>query len=169
MKTPTYRWVCHKCQAGNEPGTQTCLSCGFPANASGRDIAALSPKPEVRGSREPTTVVSRNTFLFFPEIIIAGVVVLGTPVWVVRLLLHGAVFPALALIAGVFASAALFVLGFRSNSKRGLDTLLTRVFAQMSRTWRSSAKPTRQLVPSPVSMVAVRWLMRTMVPTWVCR
>ena len=53
--------------------------------------------------------------------------------------------------------------------KRGLDSLLTRRVAQMSNTCRRSPKPTRQLVPSPVSMVAVRWLIRTMVPTCVCR
>ena len=40
---------------------------------------------------------------------------------------------------------------------------------QMSRTWRSNGKPTRQEWPSPVSTVAVRWLMRTTIPTWVFR
>jgi DNA-binding transcriptional LysR family regulator len=55
------------------------------------------------------------------------------------------------------------------QGKRGPKTLLTRSPDQTSRTWRSSAKPTRHLVPSPVLMVAVRSLMRTMVPTCVCR
>ena len=57
------------------------------------------------------------------------------------------------------------------EGKRRLNTLLTRMTAdsQTSRTWRSRAKPTRQWVPSPGSMVAVRLLMRTMVPTTVCR
>lgn len=54
-------------------------------------------------------------------------------------------------------------------SKRGLKALLTRGQAQMSTTCRSSAKPTRQVVPSPGSMDAVRWLMRTMLPTTVFR
>ena len=55
--------------------------------------------------------------------------------------------------------------------KRRLNTLLTGRAggSQTSRTWRSRAKPTRQWVPSPGSMVAVRLLMRTMVPTTVCR
>ena len=54
--------------------------------------------------------------------------------------------------------------------KRGPKALLTRGrLGQRSTTWRSSAKPTRQLMPSPGSMVAVRWLMRTMVPTMVLR
>ncbi|MCM3566382.1 transposase, partial [Hydrogenophaga intermedia] len=43
------------------------------------------------------------------------------------------------------------------HGKRRLNTLLTRMTAdsQTSRTWRSRAKPTRQWVPSPGSMVAV--------------
>lgn len=40
---------------------------------------------------------------------------------------------------------------------------------QMSSTRRSSAKPTRQVLPSPASIVAVRSLIRTTVPTTVCR
>ena len=40
---------------------------------------------------------------------------------------------------------------------------------QTSRMCRSKAKPTRHWVPSPGSMVAVRLLMRTMVPATVCR
>lgn len=40
--------------------------------------------------------------------------------------------------------------------KRGLKALLTARGDQMSTTCRSSAKPTRQVVPSPGSMLAVR-------------
>ena len=56
-------------------------------------------------------------------------------------------------------------------SKRQLSTLLTRSLwdSQTSRMCRSKPKPTRHCVPSPGSMVAVRLLMRTMVPTTVCR
>lgn len=51
--------------------------------------------------------------------------------------------------------------------KRGLNTLLTRVSSQTPTAGRRSANATRQVVPSPGSMVAVRWLMRTTVPTTV--
>lgn len=37
----------------------------------------------------------------------------------------------------------------------------------ISTTGLSKENPTRQVVPSPGSTVAVRWLMRTMVPTTV--
>ena len=55
--------------------------------------------------------------------------------------------------------------------KRQLSTLLTRSLwdSQTSRMCRSKPKPTRHCVPSPGSRVAVRLLMRTMVPTTVCR
>lgn len=59
--------------------------------------------------------------------------------------------------------------------KRGAKALLTsaprwaRPQAQMSMTCRSSAKPTRHVVPSPGSMLAVRWLIRTITPTTVLR
>lgn len=61
--------------------------------------------------------------------------------------------------------------GITLPGKRRLNTLLTRRKggSQTSTTWRSRAKPTRQWVPSPGSIVAVRLLMRTMVPTTVCR
>ena len=59
------------------------------------------------------------------------------------------------------------VVYLRKQRKRGLDTLLTRSAPQTSTTGRSSANPTRQVVPSPGSMLAVRWLMRTTVPTTV--
>lgn len=39
----------------------------------------------------------------------------------------------------------------------------------MSTTCRSNGKPTRQVVPSSGSMLAVRWLMRTITPTKVFR
>ena len=60
---------------------------------------------------------------------------------------------------------------FPEESKRQLSTLLTRSLwdSQTSRMCRSKPKPTRHCVPSPGSMVAVRLLMRTMVPTTVCR
>jgi chromosome segregation ATPase len=53
------------------------------------------------------------------------------------------------------------------RGKRGLNTLLTRVSSQTPTAGRRSANATRQVVPSPGSMVAVRWLMRTTVPTTV--
>ena len=70
-----------------------------------------------------------------------------------------------AFIAVLFVGHELFRRWLRG--KRGLNTLLTRVSSQTPTAGRRSANATRQVVPSPGSMVAVRWLMRTTVPTTV--
>ena len=36
---PDYAWVCHSCKASNSPGAEVCQACGFPATASGAQIA----------------------------------------------------------------------------------------------------------------------------------
>jgi hypothetical protein len=38
MKRP-YRWRCFACDKANEPLAKSCASCGFPATASGTEIA----------------------------------------------------------------------------------------------------------------------------------
>ena len=38
MKQP-YRWRCFACDNANEPSATSCASCGFPARASGAEIA----------------------------------------------------------------------------------------------------------------------------------
>lgn len=58
-------------------------------------------------------------------------------------------------------------LAMEELGKRVPNTLLTRLSSQTSTTGRRSANATRQVVPSPGSMLAVRWLMRTTVPTTV--
>jgi len=40
MKAPTYRWICFKCGAANEPRTEQCNACRFAANASPTQIKA---------------------------------------------------------------------------------------------------------------------------------
>ena len=38
MTAPTYRWVCHVCQAPNEAGIETCAHCRSPAVTTARAI-----------------------------------------------------------------------------------------------------------------------------------
>jgi hypothetical protein len=73
---PTYRWVCHKCQASNESGAAQCSSCGFPAVASAQQI---NPIEHNRMNEEPTHDWLQLAFLFFPEIVIAAGFVLFSP------------------------------------------------------------------------------------------
>jgi hypothetical protein len=43
--SPTYRWVCHKCEHVNEPFTNSCARCDFSAIASGWEIAKSKGEP----------------------------------------------------------------------------------------------------------------------------
>ena len=42
---PDYRWTCHKCSAGNPPGSSFCDQCGFPAVATGNQILGQNDAP----------------------------------------------------------------------------------------------------------------------------
>jgi hypothetical protein len=39
MRTQPYRWVCHRCESANDAGIARCSACGFPAIATGVEIA----------------------------------------------------------------------------------------------------------------------------------
>jgi len=47
MRSPAYRWLCHRCERVNERDTSACAR-GFPAIATGREIA------NARGEGNPT-------------------------------------------------------------------------------------------------------------------
>lgn len=53
LKPPNYRWSCHKCSAGNDPGLTHCSSCAFPAIANACEIAEAKgePNPMEQGFR----------------------------------------------------------------------------------------------------------------------
>jgi len=57
MAIPEYRWTCHRCEWANEPGVPACAHCGFPALATGVDIAKAKaePNPTVEGYRDLAT------------------------------------------------------------------------------------------------------------------
>jgi len=58
MPSPSYRWVCQNCQQANDAGTDRCATCGFPACATGQELAAfkrgIAPeRPEMAVESEP--------------------------------------------------------------------------------------------------------------------
>jgi len=50
---PAYRWTCHKCREVNDRGVASCTFCGFPAVASGSEIALEDGSPANEGRRRP--------------------------------------------------------------------------------------------------------------------
>ena len=101
MAGPTYRWTCHKCGHVNEPGIETCVTCEFPAIASAIEIAAARGEPHPNATFDDTS----NVWLFFPEALIAGLVVLAAPIWAIALVSKGHYLPGVALLVGAGAGA----------------------------------------------------------------
>lgn len=56
MPPPSYPWVCLNCQQDNAANTDSCVACGFPASATGFELAAfkngIAPEPSAK-SRPP--------------------------------------------------------------------------------------------------------------------
>ena len=113
MNTPTYIWVCHKCGQSNQPDTDKCAACGFPAVASADDItpAAKNKMPQSQSG------ISSNIWLFFPEGLIAGLLALATPFWAIKLLANGHFLAAFTLLAGIAACGYSFIWSIRHQRK----------------------------------------------------
>lgn len=45
MCAQAYRWICHKCESANGPQSSHCSACGFPAIATGIEIAGARGEP----------------------------------------------------------------------------------------------------------------------------
>ena len=115
-QAPDYRWVCHKCQAANEAGTDQCAGCSMTARVYASQIP-VAEAPAVPADQPRTSIVLENIWLFFPEAILAALVILFSPVWCVGLLLRGQFGAALLLITAVGAFTGGFVLCVRERQK----------------------------------------------------
>ncbi len=106
----------------NEPGTGLCSSCGTSAVITGFDLDPTVSNEEADHCRRVKTDRNTSVTLFFPEIILAGAIALGAPVWAISLVFHGHAIAAILLVSGV----ALGVIGFfwsKFNANKGHATL----------------------------------------------
>jgi len=119
MATSDYRWVCFSCGDSNPPGAERCESCGFPARATGAQIRAAREKhlPSLPSRSAMPEVAASTVALFFPEALIAAVVLVCSPVLLFRLLAAGRITDGLFFALAVAVSAALLVLAYRRQSK----------------------------------------------------
>ena len=91
------------------------MSCKTSAVISGFDLEPTVSSKEADRRRKAKAERDTNIMLFFPEVILAGCVALGAPVWAISLALHGHAIAATLLISGV----ALGVIGFFWSIERG--------------------------------------------------
>ena len=122
MKPPIYRWVCHACSATNPAGVIRCANCAFPAFAPGRKIAEAAEEQKPVHLRTPekaqrTERSELDWLIFFPEGILAVVVVLAFPFWLISLVFDGNYRQALFLFLFSSCGLALGVFAWRQDSK----------------------------------------------------
>ena len=79
MGAPDYTWVCHKCGVSNEPGTDSCGSCGFASNASLLEIDS--------NEMEAFNNASTGRWILFPDGYVGILIAIFTPLWVIKLVI----------------------------------------------------------------------------------
>lgn len=115
MKSPNYRWICHKCGSSNEANTQVCTSCGFSAITSGEAIDKSNPNYDPEKVEKARTEAAQRFVLFFPEGILGAILILITPFWAISLTSAGHIGAALLLLVGVGFSAYVFILSMKQG------------------------------------------------------
>jgi ribosomal protein L37E len=117
MSTPPYRWVCHSCGSSNEPHTNKCSSCGFPAVASGAELERSRRDYRPPHYDPAAAETADRIWLFFPEAILGAVLVVVAPFWAIRLVLAGHFGAAVTLASGVGLAAYAFFQLLRRGHK----------------------------------------------------
>jgi hypothetical protein len=112
MLAPAYRWVCKKCASENEARVARCAACACPAIVAPDELEPLPP-------RKPAHFIedASSGWLFFPESLIAGVLVLASPIWGARLLWQGQVLLGVFLLIGVCGAGYAAFRSFRANER----------------------------------------------------
>jgi ribosomal protein L37E len=122
LKAPAYDWRCHACNETSPAGTSKCARCGFPAFAPGRKIDAAAREQKARVEPEPLEVRREphdglNWVVFLPEGLIAAIVVLAFPFWVLSLLHEASYQAAMALTFFVSSGLGLGWWAWRIENK----------------------------------------------------
>jgi ribosomal protein L37E len=112
MPGPGYKWVCHKCHAENQAAVSACAACGFPAVSSGR---AIDPQSFSKSNTDLNH--SSSLIIYFPEGLIAGLIVLFAPLWAFGMMIHGQILPAIFLIAATSVLAYWCFIFIRSGAR----------------------------------------------------
>jgi Zn ribbon nucleic-acid-binding protein len=103
----------------NEPSSSECASCGFSASATGRQIQKVRSANESiqqKNSDDEQNFAS-TVLLFFPEAIVAALVLVLSPFWLYRLVSHGKLVDAAFFSIAVIACGAMLYWAGRERSK----------------------------------------------------
>jgi hypothetical protein len=112
MSAPGYRWVCKKCASENEARVACCVACACPAIVAPGELESLSSPVPAHFIEDAS-----SGWMFFPESLIAGVLVLASPIWGARLIWQGQVVLGIFLLIGVCGAGYGVFRGFRANER----------------------------------------------------
>ena len=134
MKAPSYRWTCYGCQAANEAGLANCQACGFTASPDRKQLDARRPRSPGEQGVAAASFSAAEIGLFFPEAVVSLLVVIGSPIWVVRMLMDGEFLAAIVLFSGVAASVWGFVWSIRAKERYGAYVAMVAVIGVVALT-----------------------------------
>ena len=121
MAAPTYFWTCQRCHASNAAGARACAACGVQAWGDGRQAvgAVLPEQPSSIGKDELGWIWSERALLV-PEIFLAGILLLASPLWLVFLARHAHYAAGVVLLVGVVQAVFVGRASFSMKSAGGL-------------------------------------------------
>jgi hypothetical protein len=122
MMAPTYSWICQRCRASNAAGADACVACMFPAVIGARRIGEGNPMTALLSPAAPDDAhwIWQESALLLPELLLAAVIALASPLWFVVLLRHGHYGAAAVLFIGIAPAIVLARLAFREKLAGGL-------------------------------------------------
>ena len=119
---PTYSWICQRCHAANAAGADVCVACMFPAVIGARRLGEPNPMTALVSPAAPDEAhwIWQESSLLLPEMLIAGLIALASPLWFVFLLRHAHYGAATALAVGIAPAIAMARTAFKEKMAGGL-------------------------------------------------
>jgi hypothetical protein len=120
---PTDSWTCRRCRAVNAAGTLVCGACSLASLGQARALqhgdvtTVLEPPP---GRPDDAGWIARESAFLLPEMLLAGGLLLASPLFFIAMLRHGQLVAATVLFIGIAPAMLLACAAFRQKSAGGL-------------------------------------------------
>ncbi len=144
MMAPTCSWICQRCHAANAAGTDVCVACLFPSAVGAGRLSETTSRAALvsLGAHIDANWIRQESSLLFPELLLAGAIVLASPLCFVFLLMHAHYGAAAVLFVGIAPAVGLARVAFKEKLVGGLFVTSWVVFvtaAIAGLTWRLTA------------------------------
>jgi ABC-type xylose transport system permease subunit len=117
---PAYRWICQLCNVANEAERNDCQKCGFPAEATGEELAMARASGSVAVVREARAQKSRERAEWKAQPFwFKAATIVGIAAFVVAIVLARFAQPIEYNLIGLGLLVALFAIFWIGNKLRG--------------------------------------------------